>query len=274
MAILQITTDYAGEVGVLPRKVRILATDALSVVTTAGYLNGARAEGYTFYPSDVFDIVYGYNQSTGVGTYSVFTCTISSVGVIALVLDVSEGNVLLPVVSGNVSVFNGTTGQIKDSGLAPSSTTSQLYAATSPGSLTSGNLLKTSDTHGTLADSGIVPANVMLLDATNTVSGRIIYSKVTGPESGNAITLNGSCGVITTSALTTAGGATYSINWTNSAIQTTNVVLLSLWDGSNNATFNYSAQCTPGVGSATITISNNTAATALNGTVKIGFLVI
>lgn len=109
-------------------------------------------------------------------------------------------------------------------------------------------------------------ANVM------TSTGSITMNKVNGTEASNAVTANGVAGAITTSSLTTAGGSSYAITWTNSAITATSVVLLTI-AGGTNTTENITLKCVPGAGSATLTIYNNTAATALNGTIIISYLV-
>jgi hypothetical protein len=144
-----------------------------------------------------------------------------------------------------------------------------------PAALVNNNLIKANGTTGLVADAGIVATNVMQVNAVNTMSGvgQIILVKVNGTEAGNAVTASGNSGVITTSALTTAGGANYAITWTNTQISTTSVVGLTIQGGSNNATNNITFKCVPGAGSATLTIYNNTAATALNGTLLIGYTV-
>lgn len=105
-----------------------------------------------------------------------------------------------------------------------------------------------------------------------TASGSIVANKVNGTEASNLVTASGMSGVITTSALTTAGGSSYAITWTNTFITATSTVLLSI-QGGTNTTENITLTVVPGTGSATLTIYNNTAATALNGTIKIGYLV-
>lgn len=56
---------------------------------------------------------------------------------------------------GHFPKWSTTTGNLIDSGLAPSSTSAQLYAVTSPGSITTGHLLKAADANGTIADQGV-----------------------------------------------------------------------------------------------------------------------
>ena len=97
--------------------------------------------------------------------------------------------------------------------------------------------------------------------------------KANGTEAANAVTASGTAGVITTSALTTAGGASYAITWTNTFIAAASIIQLTLMGGTNT-TQNITLTATAGVGSSTLTIHNNTAATALNGTILIGYQVI
>ncbi len=56
MPIKTITTDIVGEIGVNPRLVKILTTDNLALVSSSGYLLSAIAMGFTFYPTDMFEI--------------------------------------------------------------------------------------------------------------------------------------------------------------------------------------------------------------------------
>jgi hypothetical protein len=241
MGIVAFTVDKPGQIGniiggVVPRRPAITTTDNLTTITTAGYLNPVvQIEAQALLPTDVIDVIYSYNAQTNTGTYGVFTVGISN-GIITLTQWTNPGNVLLPVVSGDIAVFNGTTGQIKD-----------------------GNILAT---------------NLMVVNAPNTLTaaGSIIANKVNGTEAANAVTASGMAGAITTSSLTTAGGSSYAITWTNTFITATSVVLLTL-AGGTNTTENITLKCVPGAGTATLTIYNNTASTALNGTIIISYLV-
>ena len=99
-----------------------------------------------------------------------------------------------------------------------------------------------------------------------------VPTKGNGTESSNAVTATGNAGVITTSSLSTAGGSTYAITWTNTSITTTSVIVLTI-SGGTNTTQNITFKVVPGSGSATLTIYNNTASTALNGTILISYAV-
>lgn len=125
-----------------------------------------------------------------------------------------------------------------------------------------------------IPDPGAATANFVLNTGTTTMAAgsSIVLAKGTGTEAANAVTVNAQAGVITTSSLTTAGGSSYAITWTNSFIASTSVILLTIMGGTNT-TENITLKATAGAGTSTLTIYNNTAATALNGTILIGFAV-
>ena len=179
--------------------------------------------------------------------------------------------------TGNTSVIvsNAAHGQasvysIPDCGNA----VGQILNAATATPFTTGNLISASGAAGVTTDSGILATNVVSKAAANTFAagGSIILNKVNGTESGNAVTASGTAGVITTSSLSTAGGSSYAITWTNTAITSTSVVLLTI-SGGTNTTENITLKVAPGSGTATLTIYNNTAATSLNGTILISYLV-
>ena len=126
----------------------------------------------------------------------------------------------------------------------------------------------------TIPDPGAASANFVLDHGTTTMAAgsSIVLAKVNGTEATNAVTASGQSGVITTSSLNTAGGGSYAITWTNTFISSTSTILLSIMGGTNT-TENITLKATAGTGTSTLTIYNNTAATALNGTIFIGYAV-
>lgn len=157
MGIVQITTDTAGQVNVNPRRVKIITTDNLATVTTAGYLNSSNLEGYTIFPTDIIDMYYSYVSSGSVGTYSVFTASISN-GVITLVSWANPGDVLLPVVSNDFANFNGTTGQIKDAGYSPSNA-AKTKVVMATGTVIANHIATYTDTAGTIGEDAATAIN-------------------------------------------------------------------------------------------------------------------
>ncbi len=98
----------------------------------------------------------------------------------------------------------------------------------------------------------------------------------TGTEAANAVTINAQSGVITTSALTTAASSSYLVTMTNSKIVGTGSIIIASVAGGTNTVKDISVEaiCTA-ANTATLTIYNNVLiTTALNGTVKINFIVV
>jgi hypothetical protein len=144
----------------------------------------------------------------------------------------------------------------------------------------------TTGTFGTAAfkaASNNTLANVASVNGATLVNTIAVFSdvagsiqdqaKANGTEAATAVTASGQAGVITTSALTTAGAGNYAITWTNTFIVAGSTILLTSMGGTNT-TKNFNMQATAGAGTSTLTIYNNTAATALNGTILIGYQVI
>jgi len=117
-------------------------------------------------------------------------------------------------------------------------------------------------------------ANVLVNNGTNTMGAgsMIILDKATATTTGAAATINKESGVLTTEALTTAAGANYAITLTNSKIASTSILLLSKQGGTNTVQ-DFQIVGVPGSGSAVITVYNTDPSAALNGTIKIGFVV-
>lgn len=145
------------------------------------------------------------------------------------------------------------------------------------------NLISANTTHPLIISSGTAYQHITTLAFANTastptvtfpdMSGTIYLSnKANGTEAANAVTASGTSGVITTSALTTASGASYAITWTNTFITTTSIIVLSLMGGTNTKN-TLQIKATAGSGTSTLTITNNNAA-SLDGTVIIGYIVI
>ncbi len=106
------------------------------------------------------------------------------------------------------------------------------------------------------------------------MTGQLLLDRGTATSTAAAATINHQTGVVTTEALTTAAASAYSFTYTNSRITTASVVLVQLMGGSNT-TRGIEIQAVPGAGSATLSFfNNNVAASALNGTLIFGVVVI
>jgi len=102
------------------------------------------------------------------------------------------------------------------------------------------------------------------------------YVSVSGTATSTAAaaTINKQVGKITTEALTTAAGATYTMTLTNSLIAATSAVFVSVGKGTATTGEPVVQFVTPAAGSVVILIRNVSAAGALNGTITIDFLVV
>ena len=103
-------------------------------------------------------------------------------------------------------------------------------------------------------------------------SGLIISDTGTATATAGAATLNTQTGIITSEALTTASGSAYALTITNSKVTTSSIVTASVQNGTNSVDNYYVQRITPGSGSVTIVIYNASGG-ALNGTIKVSFIV-
>lgn len=93
--------------------------------------------------------------------------------------------------------------------------------------------------------------------------------------SAGAATVNDLIGMVTTEALTTAQNAVYTLTITNDKIAATDLVFVTLGNGTNTQGTPTVTRVVPGASSVAIKVSNlHATAEALNGTLKIGFMVI
>lgn len=107
MSLLQLIRVQLGEVGVVPGNVKMLSTDSLATITTAGYLNGINngnvVSGVQLAPTDVIECLYNFNPSTGSCSYTILRPSFSN-GLITLTAD--AGNEALT--SGHIFVGNAS----------------------------------------------------------------------------------------------------------------------------------------------------------------------
>ena len=97
----------------------------------------------------------------------------------------------------------------------------------------------------------------------------------TGTCSSSAVTINDYIGKITTEALTTSQNGIETITLTNSKIAAADIVLVTVGNGTNTQGTPMLGIVTPAAGSCVIKVINKHAtAEALNGTLKLGFVVI
>lgn len=97
----------------------------------------------------------------------------------------------------------------------------------------------------------------------------------TATASAGAATVNDLVGLVTTEDLTTAQNAVYTLTITNDKISASDLVFVTLGNGTNTQGTPTVTRITPGASSVVIKVSNlHASAEALNGTLKIGFMVV
>ena len=242
---------------VLPTTANVLA----HFTNTTGTLSSA--------PGNYFNLGnISAGQSGTAGTLASFPATASK-GSLIVAGVANTGNTNTTV--SNVAMGQASVVSIPD----PANSIGRFMIGATATPFVSGNFPEASGTGGLFIDSGASPSSFANLTAANvfTAPGQITLAKANGTEASNAVTASGNAGVITTSSLTTAGGSSYAITWTNTLITTSSVILLSIMGGTNS-TENITLKATAGSGTSTLTIYNNTAATALNGTIFIGYTVL
>jgi len=264
MGIVQITTDVPAQIGVAPRRVKILSSDNLATVTAAGYLNTASLEGYTIYATDIIDMWYSYVSQNNPGTYAVFTPAISN-GVITLSENVNPGNVLLPVVSGDFAVFNGTSGQIKDAGYLPtdSTKTSVVMLNAAP---TSGHIAAFTNANGTIGDGGVLGTAAAKAASNN--SDATVASVAGATVAGNLLKANDTAGTVadqgvafkSVAGASVAGGA--AAQTITDAFCTSGACVVGNWNTQANAVT--VQKIVPGNGSFVVTSSGDPGASTFN----------
>jgi hypothetical protein len=175
MSILQFSPVKIGQAGVQPATYKMVSTDSLTAITTAGYLKQGTG-GQFLLRNDLIETI------TSFGTVNVentqLYVTIDTNGVITLNEDLPEGlgqaalknvtNNALPLVTsvsgatvvGHIATFADTAGTVHDGGAIGTAATK---AATNPslpnvtsasGSFVVGELLSAADVSGTVQTSG------------------------------------------------------------------------------------------------------------------------
>ena len=96
----------------------------------------------------------------------------------------------------------------------------------------------------------------------------------TATASAGAATLSKTAGVVTSEAITTAAGATYTLTLTNTKVAATSQVFASVNLGAGTGGTPVITSVTPGSGSVVIVVQNIHASAAFNAAIKIAFMVL
>lgn len=105
MSLLSFVRIQVGEVGVKPGSIKMLTTNDLATITTAGYLNGIGGQFSTvdIAPSDLVECLYNYNSITDSGSFAFLAVSVSH-GVITL----SAAAPIEALTSGHIFVGNAS----------------------------------------------------------------------------------------------------------------------------------------------------------------------
>lgn len=111
MAILEITLGTTGLAGVEPRVIYIKTNDTLATVTTAGYLNHARQQGFAFQDSDMACVSTKPTPNSPITEVAWLEVSLAG-GNASLVPTGSPGNVVLPTVANALVHATNATGTL------------------------------------------------------------------------------------------------------------------------------------------------------------------
>lgn len=264
MGIVQIPTVLPSQVGILPQRKRMVTTDSLATITTAGYLNSTDLQSNPIAPSDVLDVLYSFNQQTNSGTFGIFTVSIAN-GVITLVSWANPGDVLLPVVSGDFANFNGTTGQISDAGFSPTDATKTKVVMLNAAP-TINHVAIFTNANGTVGDGGVLGTAAAKAASDNTKATVASVSAAT--VTGNLAKFADTAGTVSDQGIafksvagaSVAGGA--AAQTVTDAFSTSASCIVANWNTQANAVT--IQKIVPGNGSFVVTSSGDPGASTLN----------
>ena len=177
MTIISKTIGSVGQVGVTPRRIQMVVTDALSVVTTANYLQADHLLPDVIYPTDIIDMIYLWNASTHTGVYVELLVSITA-GIITL--NAAAGSDIGPTVAGDFAVFSDTSGGLEDLGYLPSNA-AKLRVVMANAATIVGQVPMFTDVNGTIGDSGILAANYAPLTAVVTMTAAQVDGAYAAP---------------------------------------------------------------------------------------------
>lgn len=184
---------------------------------------------------------------------------------------------VIPALAAGTLLFSSRNGDINFPGLTPTTIDAMAIGVTTPAEGHFTALTSTSPPSGAGNTANFASPPPLGTTAPNTV----VASQVTvdtGTKTATAVagaaTLNKMAGVITSEALTTAGLADYTLTLTNSDIAAADQILWSVGNGTNTQGDPVQGVATPAAGSVVIVVRNAHATQALNGTLKIAFVVV
>jgi len=179
--------------------------------------------------------------------------------------------------------FDGTTGELVQNSAVTIADTTGAIVITGTGSATvsaTTNQLVLGTTATTTINSVAPAASRVYAIRDAGASGSFVVGggntaiSLTGTGGTSTGTMTTLSAQVTSASITTAGGATHVATITYTGIAATDIVFITKAGGTNSATEDYSYKAVCTTNTITVTLSNNTAATSLNGTVIFNILVV
>jgi hypothetical protein len=260
MPVQSVERISVGSVGVQPGDVRVLSTDDYDTVVSTNYLESSRANGFTFYETDVVTVSYD-------GGFGLFQPTLTPSTITLLPLPTS-GSTTLPTTDNHIATYANIDGDLTQNsnpainggsiqaGLSGTAGTLTSYPATgSKGYLRLAATANTGDTASIITNQASGQATTYTLPDVAAAAANII-SSAGALVSGNFLIASGTNGKITAPAAIHSGKASYAGGGTSLAITgLTGVTTSSVATASIAAQSNTSSIIGVAVTTGTITIT-------------------
>lgn len=240
--IYQLPIQQPAMVGVNPNLKFAVFGDNLATITAAGYLNSVNLESNPIASTDVLQVLYSFNNVTKVGTYGVFTVSISNSGVITLVEFTGTSGIVLPTIANHIATYTNTTGGLSEdpataisggniqAGLSGTAGTLASFPATAAkGSLIVAGVANTGNTNTTISNAAMGQASVISIPDPAAATADFVIAP-SALVSGNLVKASGTAGLVVDAgfAVHAATTAAYAGGGTSNTFTTTNMTASSI----------------------------------------------
>lgn len=183
MAILGLTGDFIGLVGVNPSLMYMRTNDTLATVIQPGYV--PKPNYYFAFPISEEKIILANTSDKGL----VWLQPSIENNVVTLNPLINPGTVLFPVIAGNLASYSNTDGQLQDSGIA----SSNVQLKSSVKVATSGNIGGSGAGPIDIAITGVTSSSIAVADIASS-SNAVQILKVVPGSNKISITFSGDPG--------------------------------------------------------------------------------
>ena len=217
MTILQLPTALPGQVGINPITKKMVVTNTLAELTTAGFLNSGNLQGFTVTENDVLQVVFNADAITKIGDFTLCTVSISG-GVITLEEDTGGAEVTYtaPTVANHIAVFTNTNGNVSrdvatainggnlQAGLSGTAGTVASFPATAAkGSLKMAAVANTGDTVTTVSNAAMGQASVISIPDPAAATANFAIAPA-ALVNNNLVKASGTAGLVADAGISTA----------------------------------------------------------------------